>query len=134
MPSHETSESQERPLVELSEIQRWVVIPAMKSVPGVVDVNGWGGKTKTYDIAIDQNKLVGNGLSVPQVLTALGNANINVGGQTVNFGAQAAVVRGVGLIHSADEIHAMTLANLHGEFAQIVRTADVIEALEPGRQ
>lgn len=39
-----------------------------------------------------------------------------------------------GDIHSADEIHAMTLANLHGEFAQIVRTADVIEALEPGRQ
>ncbi len=75
-----------------------------KAVPGVIDVTGWGGKTKTYDIAIDQRKLIGYGLSVPQVLQALGNANINVGGQTVNFGAQSAVVRGVGLIHSADEI------------------------------
>ena len=85
-----------------------------KAVPGVIDVTGWGGKTKTYDIAIDQHKLVGYGLSVPQVLTALGNANINVGGQTVNFGAQAAVVRGVGLIHSADEIRQTLITNNQG--------------------
>jgi cobalt-zinc-cadmium resistance protein CzcA len=57
---------------------------------------------------------VGNGLSVPQVLTALGNANINVGGQTVDFGAQAAVVRGIGLIHSADEIRHTLITNNQG--------------------
>src|SRR5208283_3371313 len=61
-----------------------------------------------------QHKLIGFGLSVPQVLTALGNANINVGGQTVNFGAQAAVVRGVGLIHSADEIRHTLVINNQG--------------------
>ena len=80
----------------------------------MIDVTGWGGKTKTYDIAIDQRKLVGYGLSVPQVLQALGNANINVGGQTVNFGAQSAVVRGVGLIHSADEIRHTLIADNQG--------------------
>ncbi len=51
---------------------------------------------------------------MPQVLQALGNANINVGGQTVNFGAQSAVVRGVGLIHSADEIRHTMIANNQG--------------------
>jgi heavy metal efflux system protein len=101
-------------VTDLKTLEDWVLERRFKAVPGVIDVTGWGGKTKTYDIAIDQNKLMGNGLSVPQVLTALGNANINVGGQTVNFGAQAAVVRGVGLIHSADEIRRTLITTRQG--------------------
>ena len=99
-------------ITDLKTLEDWVLERRFKAVPGVIDVTGWGGKTKTYEIAVDQQKLVGYGLSLPQVLTALGNANINVGGQTVNFGSQSAVVRGVGLIHSADEIrHTLIAAN-----------------------
>jgi cobalt-zinc-cadmium resistance protein CzcA len=99
-------------VTDLKTLQDWVLERRFKAVPGVIDVTGWGGKTKTYDIAIDPRKLMGYGLSVPQVLQALGNANINVGGQTVNFGAQSAVVRGVGLIHSVEEIrNTMITAN-----------------------
>jgi heavy metal efflux system protein len=101
-------------VTDLKTLQDWVLERRFKAVPGVIDVTGWGGKTKTYDIAIDQRKLMGYGLSVPQVLAALSNANINVGGQTVNFGAQSAVVRGVGLIHSADEIRHTLIANNQG--------------------
>jgi cobalt-zinc-cadmium resistance protein CzcA len=101
-------------VTDLKTLEDWVLERRFKAVPGVIDVTGWGGKTKTYDIAIDQRKLMGYGLSVPQILTALGNANINVGGQTVNFGAQSAVVRGVGLIHSADEIRHTLIANIQG--------------------
>ncbi|GAC1300126.1 MAG: CusA/CzcA family heavy metal efflux RND transporter [Steroidobacteraceae bacterium] len=101
-------------VTDLKTLEDWVLERRFKAVPGVIDVTGWGGKTKTYDIAIDQRKLVGYGLSVPQVLTALGNANINVGGQTVNFGSQSAVVRGVGLIHSADEIRHTLISNNQG--------------------
>jgi cobalt-zinc-cadmium resistance protein CzcA len=101
-------------VTDLKTLQDWVLERRFKAVPGVIDVTGWGGKTKTYDIAIDQRKLIGYGLSVPQVLQALGNANINVGGQTVNFGAQSAVVRGVGLIHSADEIRHTLITNNQG--------------------
>jgi heavy metal efflux system protein len=101
-------------VTDLKTLQDWVLQRRFKAVPGVIDVTGWGGKTKTYDIAIDQRKLVGYGLSVPQVLQALANANINVGGQTVNFGAQSAVVRGVGLIHSADEIRRTLITNNQG--------------------
>jgi cobalt-zinc-cadmium resistance protein CzcA len=101
-------------VTDLKTLQDWVLERRFKAVPGVIDVTGWGGKTKTYDIAIDQRKLVGYGLSVPQVLQALGNSNINVGGQTVNFGAQSAVVRGVGLIHSADEIRHTLITNNQG--------------------
>ena len=97
---------------DLKTLEDWVLERRFKAVPGVIDVTGWGGKSKTYEIAIDQRKLVGYGLSVPQVLTAVNNANINVGGQTVNFGEQSAVVRGVGLIHSADDVrHTLISAN-----------------------
>ncbi len=75
-----------------------------KAVPGVVDVTGWGGKTRTYDVNVDQNRLEHYGVTLPQVLQALGNSNINVGGQTIEVGPQAAVVRGVGLIHSVEDI------------------------------
>ena len=101
-------------VTDLKTLEDWVLERRFKAVPGVIDVTGWGGKTKTYDIAIDEHKLMAYGLSVPQVLTALGNANINVGGQTVNFGAQAAVVRGVGLIHSAEEIRQTLITNNQG--------------------
>src|SRR6202021_255322 len=101
-------------VTDLKTLQDWVLERRFKAVPGVIDVTGWGGKTKTYDIAIDQRKLVGYGLSIPQVLQAIGNANINVGGQTVNFGAQSAVVRGVGLIHSAEEMRHTLIAGNQG--------------------
>ncbi len=101
-------------VTDLKTLEDWVLERRFKAVPGVIDVTGWGGKTKTYDIAIDQHRLSGYGLSLPQVLQALGNANINVGGQTVNFGEQSAVVRGVGLIHSADEIRQTLITNNQG--------------------
>jgi cobalt-zinc-cadmium resistance protein CzcA len=99
---------------DLKTLEDWVLERRFKAVPGVIDVTGWGGKTKTYDIALDQHKLIGYGLSIPQVLQALGNANINVGGQTVNFGEQSAVVRGVGLIHSVEEIRQTLITNNQG--------------------
>src|SRR5271168_3698090 len=81
-------------VTDLKTIEDWILERRFKAVPGVVDVTGWGGKTKTYDVTVDKNKLIQYGLTIPQVLQALNNANINVGGQTVNFGPEAAVVRG----------------------------------------
>jgi cobalt-zinc-cadmium resistance protein CzcA len=91
-------------VTDLKTLQNWVLERRFKAVPGVIDVTGWGGKTKTYEITVDQRRLVQYGLSLAQVLQALNNSNVNVGGQTVNIGPQSAVVRGVGLIHSIDDI------------------------------
>src|SRR5215831_7365696 len=101
-------------VMDLKTIEDWILERRFKAVPGVIDVTGWGGKTKTYSITIDQNRLVDYGLTLPQVLQVLNNSNINVGGQTVNFGPQAAVVRGVGLIHSIDDIRRTMLAANNG--------------------
>ena len=83
-------------VLELKTLQDWVLQRRFRAVPGVIDVTGWGGKTKTFELQVDLNKLIAYGMTLPQMLQALNNSNINVGGSTVNIGPQVAVVRGVG--------------------------------------
>ena len=118
-------------VTDLKTLQDWVLERRFKAVPGVIDVNGWGGKTKTFEVSIDQSRLVNYGLTVPQVLAALNNANINVGGQTVNFGPQAAVVRGVGLIHSIDDIANTMLSANNGSPVLVRDVATVTVGHQP---
>src|ERR1700689_505840 len=99
---------------DLKTIEDWLLERRFKAVPGVVDVNGWGGKTKTYDVTVDLARLNSYGLTLPQIIQVLNNSNINVGGQTVNFGPQAAVVRGIGLIHSMDDVRQTMLTASNG--------------------
>ncbi len=101
-------------VADLKTIEDWILERRFKAVPGVIDVTGWGGKTKTYEVTVDQRRLVDYGLSIPQVLQALSNANINVGGQTVNIGPQSVVVRGVGLISSMDAVRQTVIATSNG--------------------
>ena len=110
---------------DLKTIEDWILERRFKAVPGVIDVTGWGGKTKTYEVTVDQQRLVNYGLSIPQVLQALANANINVGGQTVNIGPQSVVVRGVGLISSLDAIRRTVIASNNGTPIYISDVADV---------
>src|SRR5271156_3944907 len=99
-------------VTDLKTLQDWVLERRFKSVPGVIDVTGWGGKTKTYDVTVDLDKLKSYGLTLPQVLQVLNNSDVNVGGQTVDIGPQAAIVRGVGLIHTMDDVrNTMLTAN-----------------------
>lgn len=118
-------------VTDLKTIQDWVLQRRFKAVPGVIDVNGWGGKTKTYELAIDLRKLTANGLTLPLVLQALGNSNVNVGGQTVNIGPQSAVVRGVGQIHSLDDIRNTMLASNKGAPVLIGDVATVTIGNQP---
>ena len=112
-------------VADLKTIEDWMLERRFKAVPGVVDVNGWGGKTKTFEVRVYQAKLQHYGVTLPQVLAALNNANINVGGQTVNFADQAAVVRGIGLIHSMDEIRNTMIAPNGANPLRISDVADV---------
>src|SRR3984885_9901107 len=111
-------------VLDLKTLQDWVLQRRFRAVPGVIDVTGWGGKTKTYELQVDFNKLVANGLTLPQLLQAVSNSNINVGGNTVNLGSQSAVVRGVGLIRSIDSL-ANTMVASNGGTAVLVK--DVAE-------
>jgi cobalt-zinc-cadmium resistance protein CzcA len=118
-------------VTDLKTLQDWVLERRFKAVPGVIDVAGWGGKTKTFDVDIDKAKLNAYGLTLPQVLTVLNNSNINVGGQTVNIGPQAAIVRGVGLIHSMDQLRGTMLATANGRPVLLSDVATVEVGHEP---
>lgn len=102
------------PVTDLKTLEDWVLQRRFKAVPGVIDVTGWGGKTRTYEVSVDDRRLAQYGLTLTQVLQALGNGNINVGGQTVNIGPQSAVVRGVGLIHSLEDIRRTMIVSNRG--------------------
>ena len=91
-------------LTNLRTIQDWIVQRRLLSVPGVVQVNTWGGTTKAYDVDVDLNKLDAYNVTIPQVITAIGNANVNVGGRTINVGQQSINIRGVGLMNSGGAV------------------------------
>ncbi len=118
-------------VTDLKTIEDWMLERRFKAVPGVADVNGWGGKTKTFAVEIDQAKLVQAGLTVPQVLAALNNADVNVGGQTVDFSAQSAVVRGIGLIHSLDDIRNTMISANNGSPVFVSDVATVTTGNQP---
>src|ERR1700742_1010744 len=118
-------------VLDLKTIQDWILQRRFRVVPGVIDVTGWGGKTKTYELQVDFNKLVANGLTLPQLLQAVGNSNINVGGNTVNLGAQSAVVRGVGLIRSIDDLATTMISQSGGNPVLVKDVATVTVGEKP---
>jgi heavy metal efflux system protein len=118
-------------VMDLKTLQDWVIARRFRAVPGVIDVTGWGGKTKTFEIQIDREKLVAYGLTLPQVLQALTNSNINVGGNTVDMGQQSAVVRGVGLIRSMSDIQNTMLTAANGTPVLLSDIAQVMVGNKP---
>ena len=87
-------------LTNLRTVQDWVVQRRLLTVEGVVQVNTWGGTTKEFEVEVDLHKLDAYNVTLPQVIGAMGNANINVGGRTIHFGQQSVNIRGVGLLDS----------------------------------
>lgn len=96
-------------LTNLRTIQDWVMQRRLLTVQGVIQVVTWGGTTKTYDVEVDRDKLDAYSITLPQMLTAIGNANVNVGGRTINVGQQSINVRGVGLIGKIEDIENIVL-------------------------
>jgi cobalt-zinc-cadmium resistance protein CzcA len=118
-------------VTDLKTLQDWVLERRFRAVPGVIDVIGWGGKTKTFEVQVDFNKMLAFGVTFSQVLQVLNNSNINVGGNTINIGPQAAVVRGVGLIKSTDDLANTMLIQNNGNPVLVKDIATVIVGNQP---
>src|SRR3981189_3040569 len=119
-------------VLDLKTLQDWVLQRRFRAVPGVIDVTAWGGKTKTYELQVDFNKLIAYGLTLPQLLPGVSTPNINVGGNTVNIGAQSAVVRGVGLIRAIDDL-ASTMVSQSGGNPVLVKDVATVTVGEKPR-
>lgn len=93
-----------RPVSELTAIHDWVVERELLAVPGVSDVVSFGGEEKIYEIQINPTELANYDLSPLDVYEAVAKSNLNVGGDVIEKGSQAYVVRGVGLLESLEDI------------------------------
>jgi cobalt-zinc-cadmium resistance protein CzcA len=98
----------------LREVQDWVVAPRLLQVPGVADVVPFGGLVKQYQIEVDPYKLEKYKLSIPQIAEAVNINNRNAGGSLLDNREQALVIRGVGLVQSAEELGAIRVKSAGG--------------------
>ncbi len=123
-------------LTNLRTVQDWIVARRLMTVPGVVQINSWGGTTKQFSVEVDLQKLEAHNVTLSQVVTALGNANVNVGGREIELGQQSVNIRGVGLIddggadnlldgYKTEDIENIVLAQSNGVPVQIRNVAKV---------
>jgi cobalt-zinc-cadmium resistance protein CzcA len=103
-------QSPDRSAMELKIIDDWIVERQYKSVPGVADDSGLGGETMQYQVLLDPAKIAGAGLSVPQIVNSLGANNDNAGGGFYSEGGQFYYVRGLGRLHTPEDIGNVVLA------------------------
>jgi cobalt-zinc-cadmium resistance protein CzcA len=105
-----TVQGPDHDLIKEKEIEDWICEKQLKTVPGVLDVSGFGGLSKEYHVDLDPAKLNHYAVPLSQVIAAIQNSNTNSGGSYLNVGQQAFDVRGIGLIHSLDDIRNIVLA------------------------
>jgi heavy metal efflux system protein len=126
-----TLKSKTKDIRELSTIQQWVLDRQFKSVPGVADVNSFGGEEKSYEISTNPDYLVKYGLTSLDVYNAVAKSNVNVGGDVIEKNGQAYVVRGIGLLNNIDDIKDIIVTKINGVPILVRNVADVIETGKP---
>lgn len=99
---------------ELSEIQRWIVIPALKQARGVADVSNFGGITTQFQLELDPQQLVRFNLSLGNVETAIIANNYSAGGSVVSRGDLGFVIRAIGLVQTLEDLGAIVVAQRNG--------------------
>lgn len=119
------------PLVEQRALQDWVIERTLRSVQGVADVVAFGGGVKQYQIEVDPDKLRDYKLTLPDVYQAVAANNANTGGGYIEHGYEALVVRGAGLLKSADEIGDIVVASRDGVPVFVKQIANVVVGPQP---
>ena len=101
-------------LRELSDLNQWTVIPALKQVQGVADVSNFGGLTTQYQIEIDPDRLAAYDLSLDEVTEALERNNSNAGGSRISVGDVSYVIRGIGQVTDLEDMGGIVVKNDDG--------------------
>jgi cobalt-zinc-cadmium resistance protein CzcA len=118
-------------LNDLTAEQNWVIARAIKQVPGIIDVTTFGGTTKQYQAEIDPGRLLQFGVTLPEVVAAVGNSNANVGGNYLTMGSQSVNVRGIGLLRNLQDMGGVVIAEHNGAPIFLRDLADVHEGYQP---
>jgi len=126
-----TLRSKTKSIRELTAIQDWILDRQFKSIPGVADVNSFGGEEKIYEISVNPNLLSKYGLTSLDVYNAVAKSNINVGGDVLETNGQAFVVRGIGILNNISEIENIIITKINNVPLLVKQIADVHEAGAP---
>ncbi|SKA20665.1 efflux RND transporter permease subunit [Sediminibacterium ginsengisoli] len=126
-----TLQSKTTTIRDLTTLQNWVLDRQFKSVPGVADVNSFGGEEKTFEISVDPNLLTKYNLSSIDVYNAVAKSNINVGGDVINKNGQSYVVRGIGLLDNIDDINNVIITRIDNVPILVRNIGTVIESSKP---
>ncbi|MCC7086522.1 MAG: efflux RND transporter permease subunit [Pirellulales bacterium] len=118
-------EERVKKLTELRTIHDWVVKPQLRSIPGVAEVNSWGGYEKQYQVRIDPARLVKHGLTFNQVTEAVRENNRNVGGGNITVGSQMLLVQGQGRTVNVEQIENIVINAKDGVPIRVSDVADV---------
>jgi heavy metal efflux system protein len=112
-------------LLDLKTAEDWILERQFKQVDGVIDVTSYGGESKQFHVSVDPFRLRGQGVTLQQVITAIGNANANVGGQRLVIGEQSYNIRGIGLIKNLHDIEDIVVAEQKGIPVRVKDVANV---------
>ncbi len=96
-------------LTQVRTVQDWILAPLLKSVPGVNEINSFGGYIKQYHVTVDPEKLLAYDLTLGEIGEALRRNNLNVGGNILERDERQFLVRGIGLLQSVADIGAVAL-------------------------
>jgi cobalt-zinc-cadmium resistance protein CzcA len=118
-------------LQDLKTAEDWIMERQWRQVPGVIDVTSYGGETKEYHVEVDPFRLRGQGVTLSQVMTAIGNANQNVGGQRLTIGEQSYDIRGIGLVKNIHDIENIVVAETKGVPVRVRDVANVAIGFAP---
>ena len=118
-------------LSNLRALQDWVITRRMLSVSGVAQVVTWGGTTREYQVEADLQKLEGYNITLPQLVNAVSNSNVNVGGRTINVGQQSVNIRGVGLVKDVADMGNIVLSQSNSAPVLVKDVANVQIGVAP---
>lgn len=96
-------------LMQLEELLDWSIAPRLRTVPGIVEVNSFGGEDKEYQVILDPHALQASGVSIAQVASALERSNTNAGGGYIEHNREAFVIGTRGLVHDLDDLNAVVI-------------------------
>ncbi len=121
------SDDPSRTLEELRTLHDWVIKPELRKVPGVAEVNSWGGEVRQYHVVVSPNALLKYGLTLDDVFEELERNNHNVGGGLITQGGVSRMVHGLGRVSTIEEIENIVLASYQGN---PVYVRDIVEEVK----
>lgn len=117
-------------LTELTTLQEWVIEPQLRQVPGVAEINTWGGRRKQYEVLVDPARLIEHELTFDHVAEALGRNNQSVGGGQITRAGESTLVHGQALTTTVEEIGDVVIEARAGTPILVRDVAEVREGHE----